>query len=174
MTDLMYGRRVSKTDARVAAYGAVDEMNAALGVARVEEGDAAVGETIASIQKSLITVMGELATAAEDLDRYVKDGFSLTTDAMVSELTAGVERFENEFEIRFKGWAIPGENATARSAHLDVARTICRRAEREVAALFEAGLQDNREILRYLNRLSDLLWLMARHENALRSDPSNS
>ena len=82
-TSLMYGRRVPKTDARVAAYGCVDELNASLGLARVTASHPFLTEQIYAAQKELIIVMGELATAPEDLDRYLKDGFNLTASAMV-------------------------------------------------------------------------------------------
>src|SRR5881392_2581128 len=82
-TSLMYGRRVPKTDARVAAYGCVDELSASLGLARVTASQPFLTEQIYAIQNELIIVMGELATAPEDLDRYLKDGFQLTAAAMV-------------------------------------------------------------------------------------------
>ena len=82
-TSLMYGRRVAKTDARVDAYGCVDELNAALGLARVTASNRFLTEQVHAVQKELIVVMGELATAPEDLYRYVKDGFSLTSSVMV-------------------------------------------------------------------------------------------
>ena len=158
-TGLMYNRRVSKCHARVEAYGTVDELNAALGLARASAQHAFVGENLLLIQKDLVTVMGELATGTEDLPRYAKDGFTLVS----AELTAKLDRLVAEIEVQsitFKGWATPG--ATMNSAALDVARTVCRRAERRVCALHEAGLLQNPEIIIYLNRLADLLWLFAR------------
>jgi cob(I)alamin adenosyltransferase len=157
----MYGRRVSKTDARVDAYGCVDELNAALGSVRVTAGEGLIAEQVFAVQKELITVMGELATAPEDLERYVKDGFSLTTPAMVDRLTALIDDLEKNKLLHYKGWAIPGN--TMVSAALDVARTTCRRAERRVALLTEQTGTMNGDILRYLNRLSDLCWLLARY-----------
>ena len=114
---------------------------------------------MASLQKDLVLLMGELATAMEDLPRYVKDGHSLVTPV----LTATLEKWIKELEaanVPAKGWATPGANTA--SASLDLARTICRRAERRVCALQEATQLDNPEIVIYLNRLSDLLWLLAR------------
>lgn len=154
----MYGRRIPKTDARVEAYGCVDELSASLGVARAMAGDSLVSGQIIAIQKELVTLMGELATAPEDLDRYQKDGFSLTTSQMVARLTTAIDDLEKDKELYGKGWATPG--ASSPSAALDVARTVCRRAERRVAAL---ETNSNPEILRYLNRLSDLCWLLARY-----------
>jgi len=159
-TSLMYGRRVPKTDARVEAYGCVDELNAALGIVRAAAPDSFVAVEILSIQKELVTIMGELATAPEDLERYQRDGFSLTTSEMVDRLTTKIDDLEKDKQLYEKGWATPGN--TALSAALDVARTVCRRAERRVASLGGAGKNCNGEILRYLNRLSDLCWLLAR------------
>ena len=157
-TSLMYGRRVPKTDPRVEAYGCVDELNSALGLARATAA-APLAEQILSIQKELVTVRGELATAPPDLARYQKDGFALTTAAMVDRLTAAIDDLEKDKTLYGKGWAMPGDTPLA--ATLDMARTVCRRAERRVAAL-DISEHSNAEILRYLNRLSDLCWLLAR------------
>jgi cob(I)alamin adenosyltransferase len=100
-----------------------------------------------------------LATAVEDLPRYVKDGFSRMTPEMTAKLEEVVKSIEAQ-KISFQGWATPG--ASVPSAALDVARTVCRRAERRVCALQESGQLENPEIIIYLNRLSDLLWLLAR------------
>lgn len=163
-TSLMYGRRVPKTDARVDAYGCVDELNSALGLARATAMDPLLAEQILAVQKELVILMGELATAGEDLERYIKDKFQQTSSAMTDRLTAGVDEWEEKLG-KFKHWSVPGK--TMNSAVLDLARTICRRAERRVAALMEADANFNREILRYLNRLSDLCWLLARHAEQL-------
>ena len=158
-TSLMYGRRVPKTDARVDAYGCVDELNSALGLVRATAGATPLAEQILAIQKELVTVMGELATAPQDLVRYQKDGYALTNAAMVNRLTAAVDELEKNKTLYGKGWAMPGQ--TPLGAALDLARTVCRRAERRVAAL-EVSEHAQGEILRYLNRLSDLCWLLAR------------
>jgi cob(I)alamin adenosyltransferase len=158
-TGLMYNRRVPKSHPRVEAYGCVDELNAALGSARATAEDDFLREHLVAIQKNLVILMGELATAAEDLPRYAKDGFQLVTP----EMTAGLDQLVAEIEaqhIAFQGWATPGE--TLNAAALDVARTVCRRAERRVCALHDTGQLQNPEIIVYLNRLADLLWLLAR------------
>ncbi len=159
-TSLMYGRRVSKTDHRVDAYGCVDEVTSALGLARASAADPTIREAILAAQKELITVMGELATAPEDLARYQKDGFALTTGAMVDRLTSLIDDLEKDKSLYPKDWVVPGKSSGA--ATLDFARTTCRRAERRVAALMRDDPHFNVEILRYLNRLSDLCWLWAR------------
>ena len=160
-TALMYNRRVSKCHPRVEAYGAVDELNAALGLARATAKQDFIRDNLMAIQKDLVVLMGELATAVEDLPRYLKEGFSQVGPAMTAKLDEVVKRIEAEIES-FHGWAMPG--ATVGAAALDVARTVCRRAERGVCALQEAGQLNNPEIVVFLNRLSDLLWLMARQE----------
>lgn len=159
----MYGRRVPKTHERVDAYGCVDELNSALGLARASASDPFLKEQILAIQKELVNVMGELATAPEDLERYAKDGFSLTTASMTARLTAVVDDLEARLG-KFKDWSIPGN--TADSAALEFARTVCRRAERRVAALAPTP-EGNPEILRFLNRLSDVCWLLARYAERL-------
>jgi cob(I)alamin adenosyltransferase len=158
-TALMYGRRVPKTHQRVEAYGSVDELNAALGLARASASQKFLRENILIIQKDLVTLMGELAVAREDLARYTKDGYSLVSSALTDKLEKLVREIEAQ-NISFKGWATPGDSLN--SAAFDVARTVCRRAERRVCALQEAGELENSEIIIYLNRLADLLWLFAR------------
>lgn len=156
-TSLMYGRRVRKTDPRVEAYGAVDELNAAFGLVRATPAEKFLSDRVLSMQKDLIVVMGELATAPEDMERYVKDGFHLTTASMVERLTSAIDELEKDKSLYPKDWVIPGANSV--SAALDFARTAARHAERRVAGLSNT----NPEILRYLNRLSDLCWLLARY-----------
>jgi cob(I)alamin adenosyltransferase len=158
-TALMYGRRVPKTHPRVEACGAVDELNAALGVAHASAEHDFVRNNLLVIQRDIIVLMGELCVQPEDLPRYVKDGHSLVTPAMTATLDALVLEIEAQ-NVSSKGWATPG--ATPPGAALDLARTICRRAERRVCGLKETGELKNAEIVIYLNRLSDLLWLFAR------------
>jgi cob(I)alamin adenosyltransferase len=159
-TGLMFGRRVAKSVIRVAAYGAVDEMNSALGMVRAFCGDAHIAQCVFIVQKELVTLMGELAVLPEDRGRYAEKGFQFVTSSMVDGLTAQIDHLEQHERLSFQHWATPG--ATQASAVLDVARTACRRAEREVLTLKEAEGEVNPEIVRYLNRLSDLCWLWAR------------
>ena len=157
----MYGRRLSKADPRVDAYGCVDELSAALGLARSIATDNFLSDQILAAQRGLIVVMGELATAPSDQERYVKDGFHLTTTEMVDRIASVIFELEKDRSLYPKDWVIPG--GTPVSAALDLARATCRRAERHVAAFSVAEKDFNAEILRYLNRLSDLCWVLARH-----------
>jgi cob(I)alamin adenosyltransferase len=159
MTSLMYGRRVDKFDPRVEAYGTVDELNAALGLARAHAELVFVQTALLAIQKDLVALMGELAVAQEDMKRYANDKYPKLTPAMLHNLDGLVAKIESE-KISFDGWATPGANLA--SAALDVARTVCRRAERLVARLAAVN-QVDLLVIKYLNRLSDLLWLMARY-----------
>src|SRR2546421_66289 len=160
-TSLMYGRRVPKNDPRVKAYGSVDELTAALGLARATCEDKFVADQIFAVQKDLINVMGELATTPEDRQRYVKDGFEVTDDKMVDRVTAVIVDLEKDKSLYPKDWVIPG--GTTISAALDFARTTCRRSERQMTALMERERELNPEILRYVNRLSDFCWILARY-----------
>jgi len=158
-TALMYGRRVPKHHARVEAYGALDELNAALGAARATASKELISSSLLQAQRDLVAIMGELATASEDQQRYARDGYPGLTPEMTNCLESLVKQIEME-NVSTKGWATPG--ATLHAATLDVARTVCRRAERRVSALLELGELPNRALLVHLNRLADLLWLMAR------------
>jgi cob(I)alamin adenosyltransferase len=154
-TGLIGGERVSKADLRVEAYGTVDELGAAMGFARSICEDAEVRELTKSIQRELFTVAGAVASplgGAESETTYV-------TPEMVESLTAHVTRVEATEGI-LSDWSLPGDHAAA--AAYDVARTVCRRAERAVVRLAETGVEINPQVVPYLNRLSDLLWLMGR------------
>ncbi len=159
MTALMFNRRVPKTHPRVEAYGTVDELNCAIGLARATADDTGVQERLRWVQQDLVALMGELATAREDHHRFVNAGLARLTPEMTSKLDRWIEELESK-SVRFHGWATPG--ATLHSAALEVARTVCRRAERRVCTLQESAEVQNAEIAVFLNRLSDLLWLLAR------------
>jgi len=154
-TGLIGGARVSKADLRVEAYGTVDELGAAMGFARSICDDAEVRELTKAIQRELFTVAGAVASpsgGAETKTTYV-------TPEMVESLGAHVTRIEATEGI-LSDWSLPGDHAAA--AAYDVARTVCRRAERAVVRLGETGVEINPQVVPYLNRLSDLLWLMGR------------
>jgi cob(I)alamin adenosyltransferase len=155
-TGLMYGRRVDKDDPRIEALGAIDELNAALGLARANAKLPLVAVELLGAQKELVALMGELAVAEEDLVRYQHDKYPRLEEAALARLDDLVARIEAG-KITFEGWATPG--ASVASAALDLARTVCRRAERRVVELDG----DYDLSLRYLNRVSDVLWLFARY-----------
>jgi cob(I)alamin adenosyltransferase len=159
-TSLLFGRRVPKTHPRIVANGACDELNAALGMARAFCGFEEVAVRIEAIQRELVDLMGELATDEADLERHRAKGYRCVDAGMVDALTAQIHGLEERERISFRHWATPG--ASRESAVLDLARTACRRAEREVVALGEQGFRVNPETVRYLNRVSDLCWLFAR------------
>ena len=137
----------------------MDELNAAIGVARAYSSDEFVTSRLLHIQKELVDLMGEIATHADDLPRYRKDGFTLLDDAATARLESWIGETEAQ-KISFRGWATPGANPSA--AALDLARTVARRAERRVQEMLESGEISNRLPQIYLNRVSDLLWLLAR------------
>ncbi len=153
-TGLVGGVRVSKGSLRVEAYGAVDELTSQIGFARAICPDAASGELLKDIQRDLFAVGGELATPAARAGKA-----PAVAAAMVERLTAEVRRIE-AIDGVLGDWVIPGEHAA--SAALDVARTVCRRAERRVVQLAESGAEVSADLLAYLNRLSDLLWILGR------------
>src|SRR5262245_35085673 len=106
-TGLMYNRRVPKSHPRVQACGSIDELNAALGMARATATHDFVRTPLFAIQKDLVVLMGEVATVPEDLSRYVSDGFQLVTPAMTEKLDALVREIERQ-KVSFQGWATPG------------------------------------------------------------------
>ena len=112
-----------------------------------------------AIQKSLIALMGELATLPEDSARYASSKFDKLAAGDIQQLDSWIAEHEAS-GLTFEGWALPG--GTIASAHLDMARTICRRAERSTVALRSPETNESSQAVVYLNRLSDLLWLMAR------------
>jgi cob(I)alamin adenosyltransferase len=158
LTDLLFNRRVPKHHPRVIACGDVDELNAALGLARVSAKDTALDAWLATRQTELFTLMGELAVLPEDHERYHASSFSRLSEAQVETLTAESLALEHSLQQRFTDWALPGDTVSATSAALDFARTLCRRAER---AVWTIDPTPHVPAL-YLNRLSDLLWLHAR------------
>lgn len=155
-TGLMQGQRVPKTHPRVQACGAVDELSAALGVARATATHTWIKEQILPIQKDLMVLMGEVASEEGQ-------GNLCVSGDMLKRLDDGVVYLESK-SAKPRDWAIAGENLP--SSFLDLVRTICRRAERDLVGLAEDCPQafSSSLVIPYLNRLSDLLWLMARLE----------
>ncbi len=153
-TGLIGGGRVAKSALRVEAYGSIDELTAALGFARAICADEEVRALTKGIQRELFAVSGAIANPAS-----VEREPPYLTDEMVEALTAHVTRIE-AMEGILADWSLPGEDAPA--AAYDVARAVCRRAERAVVRLEESGADIPVQTIAYLNRLSDLLWLFSR------------
>lgn len=160
-TDLMFGRRIAKTAPRVGVLGAVDELNAALGLARAAGASEEAEAVIDRIQDLLVGLMGQFACQPGDEGRYREAGYA----AVGADDLAWIEATGRDIERRgvvFKGWARPGVEHSMARAGMDFARTVARRAERAVLELHESG-EDVPEVLRlFFNRLSDLLWILAR------------
>lgn len=160
-TGLLYGGRVSKTDPRVEAYGTVDEANSAMGLARALSKDSQVKEWLVQLQRELFTVGAELATDAKTRDTFLQH-FPPVAAEMTARLEGLLDKLEEEVPLP-RSFIIPG--ASPASAALDLARSVLRRAERRAVGLKNQGLLGNDEILRYLNRLNDLLFMLARYED---------
>lgn len=154
ITRLGGGQQISKADARVEAYGAIDELNTTIGVARTLCEDREICDAIRAIQRELFVVGSAISTKPES-----KKPIPEITKEMVHRLDALVERFEAEPGI-LRDWSIPGE--FRQSAAFDMARAICRRAERAAVRYVTGGGVVQPTVLEYLNRLSDVLWLCAR------------
>jgi cob(I)alamin adenosyltransferase len=159
-TSLWYGGRVPKHHARTSAYGTLDEACSALGVARAlcGPGEAELAADILRLQDDLFVAGAELATAPQAAER-LEDGVSRTTEAMVAELEEGIDRYMAQVELPPK-FVIPGGNQL--SAQLDVARTVIRRAERQISALNEAGELAGETVIHFVNRASDYAYALAR------------
>ena len=154
-TGLLFGGRVRKDSWRIELNGNVDEAQAAIGVARAETAPGSeANERLAALARDLYVLMAEVATAPENRHKLVA-GSTLVTGDMVAQLEGGIDDLLQRFDMP-SDFTIPGENRVA--AALDLARTIVRRAER----LAVAEPVEGSHVLAYLNRLSDLLWAMAR------------
>lgn len=163
-TSLSGGQRVSKDSLRVSAYGTVDELNSQLGVALAHGLSERLAELLPAVQNELFHLGSDLSFLEEDKQQYsipqIEARHVRRLEAIIDELTAVVGPLEN--------FVLPGGAVGA--AHLHVARTVCRRAERAVIALaHEEGVGEH--VIPYLNRLSDALFVMARYENHARNVP---
>src|SRR5579872_7241133 len=155
-TSLLGNQRVPKYDARPDTYGTVDEATSALGLARAACTDQRVCEVILHMQRDLYVLMAELATPAENLEAVGM--------RMMPEQVGWLETTENELKAEVEipnKFVIPGDSPDG--AALDLARTIIRRAERMTAKLLHEGVISNVETVRYLNRLSDVVIILARY-----------
>lgn len=155
-TGLIGGQRVPKDDPRVCAYGTVDELNAVLGVAKCHLNDSELIALVEQFQNELFDIGAELASPPERAGQ-----FSAIEESHITALEQAIDKFEEELPPLHQ-FILPG--GTPGSAYLHLARTVCRRAEREVVHLSQCSTV-NAILIRYLNRLSDLLFVMARIAN---------
>ena len=161
-TALGTGERRKKYDLRIAAYGTLDETNSVIGIARLHTAeDAALDAALSRIQNDLFDVGADLTTPGKGKG---PGGARLTvTAAQVDWLEAEIDRLNDELEP-LRSFILPGGSAAA--AYLHLARTVCRRAERLIAELSDRPDESvTREVLKYVNRLSDFLFVAARHAN---------
>lgn len=161
-TSLLFGGRVSKSHPRCEAYGAIDEATSALGLARSLAQKPKVRDTLRAVQQDLLVVASELATEVDCYPQFLARFQPVTTE-MTNRLEALITELESQMEMP-RSFILPGPPAGA--AALDLARSMLRRAERRVANLKDQGWVTNAEIPRYLNRLADLLFVLARYEEA--------
>ena len=161
-TSLLYGGRVAKDDLHTEAYGALDEATSALGLARAHDAGGAHSEAILALQRDLFTVGAELATDPAQRQKLAKH-FPVVDGAMVAHLDAAIADLEAQVQLP-ESFVIPGGSVVG--AALDLARTFVRRAERRAVALRRDGGLTNTEVLRYLNRCSDYLFMLARSAEA--------
>lgn len=156
-TSLVFGRRVSKACQRVRAYGALDEFSAQLAMARAFAGKTQLGADLLKLQEKLVPLMTELATAKEDFAKLAEKNIKILGKEDLAEIESKIEKIEAEHGT-FSGWKHPGE--TPLDAALDLARAKCRAAEREIVALCEDGELARDFPITYVNRVSDLLYLL--------------
>lgn len=158
-TGLLYGGRVAKDDLHTEAYGSLDEAISALGLARaLDDAGGVRAQRILALQRELFTVGAELATDSRER-HLLEQHFPTVTAAMVDALEEETHQLEARVPLP-QAFVIPGGTPVA--AALDIARTLVRRAERGAVTLHRAGGLGNPEVLRYLNRCSDLLFMLAR------------
>ncbi len=153
-TSLIGGKRVSKTDQRIEAYGTVDELNSIIGVVRDAATEKECDDFLTAVQNTLFTIGSELASAGDN-----KMQLPELRDTDIAQLEEEMDRMEEQLPA-LKNFILPGGDLAASHAH--VARTVCRRAERRVVALARDEAVDEK-IIRYLNRLSDYLFMLARY-----------
>lgn len=166
MTGLFGGGRVSKDDVRVDAYGEVDELNSAIGLAIAIELMPRIDEVLAPIQRDLFSI-GALLATPDQAKMQAQLAKARIDEARIAELERAIDAGDDELEP-LKAFILPG--GTPKSSALHVARTICRRAERRVVHLLHAE-QIPQDVVTYLNRLSDLLFTLARVANRRAGRP---
>lgn len=162
-TSLLFGGNTSKSGIRCEAYGSTDEAISAMGLARALAKEPLVKEILYRIQSEMFIVGSELATIPSQIEKF-KSKYPTITSDMVSQVEKDIDTLNQRIKLP-QSFIIPG--ASSSSAALDVARTTLRRAERRIVSINESESLDNQEILRYVNRVSDLLFILARYEDRL-------
>jgi cob(I)alamin adenosyltransferase len=167
-TSLLYGQRVPKHHPQIEAVGAFDELNVALGAGKSllvagNSRDEEIRGLLTTVQHNLVALMGELACAEADVARYQESRFPKIAAGDLQLLDEAVAKLEAR-GLKFDGWATPGANA--RAVAFDQARVAARRAERRLAELETTGRKPRALLNQFANRLSDLLWLLAREAEA--------
>jgi cob(I)alamin adenosyltransferase len=157
-TSLYCGKRVSKDDIRVEICGALDETSSFLGMAKNALKDKNTKRVVHSIQKELIVLGAEVATSAAGSGKIKKR----ISEGSICVLEKEIDRLEGKRVIKMRSFCIPGDSVA--SSALDIARAVTRRAERRYVTMFKRGMVKNSDIITYLNRLSDLLYLLARSD----------
>lgn len=157
MTSLVGGFRVSKTHPRLEAYGTIDELNSQIGLLMAEVDDQETNDVLRFVQHKLFTVGSYLATDTTQTDLRIE---SNVTPESIRRLESAIDSFDARLP-RMKGFVLPGGNRSAALAH--VCRTVCRRAERRIYSMTESAAVEE-PVLTFMNRLSDLLFVIARNE----------
>tara|TARA_B100000586_G_C20061723_1_gene406593 strand:- start:649 stop:1242 length:594 start_codon:yes stop_codon:yes gene_type:complete len=160
-TSLLYGGRVSKNSPNTEAYGITDEAVSVMGMARAFTTQPKVNDMLRQLQRELFTIAAELATDPGKYELF-QQHFTPVTEEMVESLEAAIDSLEEEFEMPTV-FILPGGSQA--SAAIDLARCVIRTAERRVVAVAEQGMLSNGLIMTYLNRLGDLLFVLARYED---------
>ncbi|NBB80172.1 MAG: hypothetical protein GVY36_12130 [Verrucomicrobia bacterium] len=159
-TGLLFGKRVRKTHLRVCANGSLDELNVAIGYARTALPEShRYGPMLQAMQQCLIALMGQVAVEGHEIERYQEAGFASLRASDMEQMDLWVNEHE-AMKMVFKGWAMPGDDR--RTIHFEAARVAARRAERDLIRILDADEPIPEHALTWLNRCSDLLWLMAR------------
>jgi cob(I)alamin adenosyltransferase len=158
-TGLLYGQRVPKDNPQIEAVGAFDELNVEVGAARMAAQGLRPRRILLEVQGCLVALMGEVSCAERDSGRHAKSRFARLKESDLARLDEEIARIESK-RLRLDGWARPGANPV--SLAFDRARVAARRAERRLCALSRHGRKVRPLLVQWTNRLSDLLWLLAR------------
>ena len=158
-TGLLFGGRVLKSDARVEAFGTIDEAVSSLGLARALISDPEVKSIVETLQRDLFIVAAELATLEPNRDQLVETN-NVVSESMVQKIEELTDSLKENLNLP-NAFVVPGDSLE--SSAIDVSRTLIRKAERRVVALYENKHIANRDLLRYLNRASDLAYVIGRY-----------